>query len=92
MGVAQVGGFTAGTRGVVGGTSGGFELIAFSPVPPQEAGGKPAPVGPPQPPPPPPPSPEAWQCYRYSANDTVWIAACDKTGKADLASQSQTLT
>lgn len=59
LGVAQVGAFTAG--------QGGFELIAFSPVPPHEPGGVPAPA----PPPTPslgsaPPSPQPWHCHHWT--------------------------
>lgn len=54
LGVANVGAFTEGR--------GGFELIAFSPVPPQEEGGVPPPF-PYVPPPPTPPAPPApWAC------------------------------
>ena len=65
LGVANVGSFSAG--------SGGFELLAFGPVPPHEAGG----VPPPFPYVAPPPAPAApWQCVHFSAATMAWIKQC----------------
>jgi hypothetical protein len=88
LGVAQVGGFTP-TGETSTTTGGGFELIAFSPVPPQETGGVPAPVGPPMPPPPPPPPLEPWKCYQFVTKDYAWIARCKKSGKSDDECQKE---
>lgn len=74
LGVANVGAYTAGAG------AGGFELVAFGPVPPGEAGGAPPPV-PFLPPPPTPPTPRtAWQCWHFTDADEEWIAQCEKSG------------
>ena len=73
LGVANVGAFSS--------QGGGFELVAFGPVPPHEPGGAAPPVPyspPPLPPPPPsPPSPKApWRCVQFNATTLAWIAKC----------------
>lgn len=77
----KVGAFTSG--------HGGFELIAFGPVPPNESGGLPPPAGPPSPPPPPPPS---WACYQFNSSDYAWIANCEKEGNSSGVCQSALCT
>ena len=70
LGVANVGAFSAG--------AGGFELLAFGPVPPHETGGVPPPF-PYVPPPPTPPQP--WQCVTFSSSTQAWIKHCGGTDK-----------
>ena len=65
LGVAQVGAHTAG--------KGGYELVAFTPVPPHEPGGSPAPPAPPAPTPPPTPRP-AWHCHQWNASEDKALA------------------
>ena len=71
--VANVGAFTAG--------EGGFELVAFGPVPPNEPGGLPAPVAPPSPTPSPTPAP-AWACHHWTPTEEAAVSKC-KNGSCD---------
>ena len=87
LGVAHIGGFTA-LNG--SGDGGGFELIAFGPVPPNESGGKPAPTPPTPPPAPSPPPPhDPWQCYHFGADELHTIEQCIASGKSSTDCQKQ---
>ena len=87
LGVAHIGAFSPPN----GSDGGGFELIAFGPVPPNEHGGKPAPI-PPTPPPAPSPAPphDPWQCYNFDADDDQTIQQCIASGKSSMECQKQT--
>lgn len=81
LGVANVGAYTSGD------INKGFELVAFSPVPPNEPGGVPPPFTPSPSPPSPPPQP--WACDKFNASAEAWIEECVKLGGDGVHCQMQ---